>query len=178
MAQPNLKRDADYIFYELTRSICPECRITIDAQILLKQGRVIMRKRCPQHGWFEVLISSDAEMYLDSLRYNKPGTIPLGFSTEVAEGCPRDCGLCPEHKQHTCLGLIEVNSYCNLDCPICFANAQPGFSLSMTRWSACSTVSSNWRETRRSYSSAAASRRSTPTFCRCYAWPRRKASTW
>ena len=127
------KQDADYIFYELTRSICPRCLDPIDAQVLLKGGRVIMRKRCPTHGWFESLLSSDAEMYVDSLRYNKPGTMPLGFSTEVVDGCPLDCGLCPEHKQHTCLGLIEVNSHCNLDCPICFADAQPGFSLSMAQ---------------------------------------------
>ena len=126
-----VKRDADHIFYELTRSICPKCLTTIDAQIILKDGRVIMRKRCRDHGKFEVLISSDSEMYLNSLRYNKPGTIPLGFSTEVVDGCPRDCGLCPDHQQHTCLGLIEVNSHCNLDCPICFADAQPGFSLSL-----------------------------------------------
>ena len=125
------KRDADYIFYELTRSICPRCLEPIDAQILLKDGRVIMRKRCPTHGWFEALVSSDAEMYVGSLKYNKPGTMPLGYSTEVVDGCPLDCGLCPEHKQHICLGLVEVNSYCNLDCPICFADAQPGFSLSM-----------------------------------------------
>jgi hypothetical protein len=92
-----------------------------------------MRKRCKTHGWFNSLISSDSEMYLNSLKYNKPGTMPLGFSTEVVDGCPKDCGLCPEHKQHTCLGLIEVNSHCNLDCPICFADAQPGFSLSMTQ---------------------------------------------
>ena len=127
------KQDADYVFYELTRSICPVCRDTIDAQILLKDGKVIMRKRCKTHGWFSSLISSDSEMYLNSLKYNKPGTLPLGFSTEVVDGCPKDCGLCPEHKQHTCLGLIEVNSHCNLDCPICFADAQPGFSLSMTQ---------------------------------------------
>ncbi len=40
--------------------------------------------------------------------------------------------MCPEHKQHACLGIIEVNSSCNLDCPICFAGSghQPdGFSL-------------------------------------------------
>ena len=128
-----VKRDADYIFYELTRSVCPKCLDTIDAQILLKDGRVIMRKRCGTHGWFESLLSSDADMYLSSLRYNKPGTMPLGYSTEVVDGCPKDCGLCPEHKQHTCLGIIEVNSHCNLDCPICFADAQPGFSLSMAQ---------------------------------------------
>ncbi len=131
MQETRTKQDADYIFYELTRSICPRCLDTIDAQILLQDGRVMMRKRCATHGWFESLISSDAEMYLDSLRYNKPGTMPLEYSTEVVDGCPKDCGLCPEHKQHTCLGLIEVNSYCNLDCPICFADAQPGSSLTM-----------------------------------------------
>ena len=126
-----VKRDADYIFHDLTRSICPKCLTPIDAQVLLKENRVIMRKRCPSHGWFESLLSSDAEMYIASLPYNKPGTFPLGYSTEVVDGCPLDCGLCPEHQQHTCLGLIEVNSHCNLDCPICFADAQPGFSLSM-----------------------------------------------
>ena len=95
MTQVVKRDDADYVFYELTRSICPKCLDTIDAQILLKDGRVIMRKRCPAHGWFEALISSDADMYLESLRYNKPGTMPLGFSTAVVDGCPRDCGLCP-----------------------------------------------------------------------------------
>ncbi len=126
-----IKQDADYIFHELTRSICPECRKVIDAQILLRDNRVYMRKRCPEHGWFEGLVSSDAESYVGSARFNKPGTMPLEFSTEVKDGCPLDCGLCPEHKQHTCLALIEVNSNCNLDCPICFADAQDGFSLTL-----------------------------------------------
>ena len=130
---PQTNPDSGYIFYELTRSVCPVCLEPIDAQILIGDGRVVMRKRCPSHGWTESLISSDAEMYLDSLRYNKPGSTPLGYSTQVVDGCPKDCGLCPEHKQHTCLGLIEVNSHCNLDCPICFADAQPGFSLSITQ---------------------------------------------
>ncbi len=71
-------------------------------------------------------------MYMESLRFNKPGTLPLQTQTEVVDGCPLDCGLCPEHKQHACLALIEVNSNCNLDCPVCFADSghQPdGFSL-------------------------------------------------
>src|SRR6266496_3792789 len=128
------KQDADFIFHELTRSICPECKKVIDAQVILRANRVFMRKRCPEHGWFEGLISSDAESYVASARFNKPGTIPLGFSTEVKDGCPLDCGLCPEHKQHTCLALIEVNSACNMDCPLCFANAgthlaKTGFEL-------------------------------------------------
>ncbi len=125
------KRTADSIFYELTRSLCPECKTLIDAQIHLKEGRVIMRKRCKDHGWFEALISPDAEGYVNSLKYNKPGTIPLEFTTEVKDGCPYDCGLCPEHKQHTCLAIIEVNTGCNLACPTCFANAGAGYNLTM-----------------------------------------------
>ncbi len=129
--KPRVKQDADFIFHELTRSICPECKKVIDAQVIIRDNRVYMRKRCPTHGWFEGIISSDAKMYIDSIGFNKPGTIPLEFSTEVNEGCPLDCGLCPEHKQHICLALIEVNTACNLNCPICFANAGLGYSLTL-----------------------------------------------
>ena len=128
------KLDRPEIFWELTRSICPECRKVIDAKILLVDGRVIMRKRCRDHGSFDALVFSDAELYTRIQRYNKPGTLPLRFATEIRDGCPLDCGLCPDHQQHTCLALIEVNSACNLDCPLCFANAgthlaRTGFQL-------------------------------------------------
>jgi 7,8-dihydro-6-hydroxymethylpterin dimethyltransferase len=121
--------DADYVFYELTRSICPVCRRTIDAKILIRNGKVYMRKRCAEHGSFEALVYGDAELYMSSARINKPGTIPLEFSTEVVEGCPHDCGLCPDHQQHACLGIIEVNSACDMACPLCFSEAGPGFNL-------------------------------------------------
>jgi uncharacterized radical SAM superfamily Fe-S cluster-containing enzyme len=126
-----VKQDADYIFHELTRNICLECKTVIDAQINIKENKVLMRKRCPTHGCFTGIISSDAQMYVDSVKFNKPGNIPLEFSTEVKDGCPLDCCLCPEHKQHMCLALIEVNTACNLNCPICFANAGVGYSLTM-----------------------------------------------
>jgi tetraether lipid synthase len=124
--------DGDGYSLELTRSVCPICKRVIDAELRVRDGRVIMRKRCPEHGPFEALVYSDAKLYLAQQRYNKPGTLPLEFQTEVEDGCPLDCGLCPDHKQHTCLGIIEVNSGCNLDCPICFADSghQPdGFAL-------------------------------------------------
>ena len=81
-----------------------------------------------EHG-FEALVYGDAEMYVNFSKHNKPGTIPLAFGTEIKDGCPLDCGLCPDHQQHTCLGIIEVNSACNMECPLCFASARPGFSL-------------------------------------------------
>jgi tetraether lipid synthase len=123
--------NADYVFHELTRSICPRCRQVIDAHVVLRNGKVYMRKRCPTCGPFEALVYGDAEAYVANARYNKPGTIPLAFGSGVQRGCPHDCGLCPDHQQHVCLGIIEVNSVCNMTCPLCFATAGPGFSLTL-----------------------------------------------
>ena len=131
MNQAIAKADADYVFHELTRSICPECRRVIDAKVVLRDGKVYMRKRCPECGPFEALVYGDADAYTRLARYNKPGTIPLAFDAEIAVGCPYDCGLCPEHQQHTCVGIIEVNSTCDMNCPLCFASAAPGFNLTL-----------------------------------------------
>src|SRR5215831_4499470 len=125
------KVDADYVFYELTRSICPDCRRVVDARIIFRHNKVYMRKRCPACGPCESLVYGDAEAYVANARYNKPGTIPLARGTSTDQGCPYDCGLCPDHQQHTCLGIIEVNSACNMSCPLCFATAGPGFSLTL-----------------------------------------------
>jgi len=51
--KPQQKKDANYVFYELTRSICPVCRKVIDAKILLRDNKVYMSKRCPDCGPFE-----------------------------------------------------------------------------------------------------------------------------
>ena len=128
------RTERESILWEVTRSLCPVCRRVIDAQIHLRDGKVVMRKRCPDHGAFEAVVFGDSDLYTRILGHNKPGTLPLRFQTEVKEGCPLDCGLCPEQQQHTCLALIEVNSACNLDCPLCFADsgthlARTGFQL-------------------------------------------------
>jgi uncharacterized radical SAM superfamily Fe-S cluster-containing enzyme len=136
---PGVKRDREEVFVEYTKSICPLCKVVVDAQVNIRNDKVYLRKRCREHGWFEALVYGDAQAYLESGRFNKPGTIPLTFQTEVRDGCPSDCGLCPEHKQHACLGIIEVNTGCNLDCPICFADSghQPdGYSITIDQCAA------------------------------------------
>ncbi|HUR68459.1 MAG TPA: radical SAM protein, partial [Candidatus Thermoplasmatota archaeon] len=55
--------------------------------------------------------------------------LPQHFQTETKLGCPQDCGLCPDHEQHTCLGLIDLTDACNMRCPTCFANSDTGVML-------------------------------------------------
>jgi len=124
---------APYLFLDVSRSLCPQCRRLVDAQVIARDGRVILRKRCPDHGWTEALLSSDLSWYRHALTYNRPGLLPVRRATEEREGCPFDCGLCPEHQQHTCLAIVEINSGCNLRCPVCFMSAGdvPAYSLGL-----------------------------------------------
>ncbi len=126
MSRPPKQTVRDHVLYGLTRGLCPECRQVVEAQVLIRDGAVYLRKRCPEHGWHEALVSSDADWHLNALKYNKPGAIPYGRSTRTERGCPFDCGLCPEHQQHTCIGVIEITTRCDLDCPTCFADAGGG----------------------------------------------------
>ncbi len=115
----------DYVFLGTTRSLCPACRRVVDAKIIVRGGRVYFRKRCPEHGAVEDFVCSDVA-YFDRHEYSQPARVPRAYGTAADRGCPHDCGLCPEHEQHTCIGLIEVTSNCNLKCPMCFAESGPG----------------------------------------------------
>ncbi len=119
-----------------TQSICPRCKRVLEAELRERHGRVVLSRTCPEHGRFDAVVYGDARRYAEIQRFNKPGESPRSRQTGTADGCPHDCGICPEHAQHTCLGIIEVNSACNLDCPICFADSgtghqRHGFSLSL-----------------------------------------------
>ena len=56
----------------------------------------------------------------------KPGDKPLFNASRTERGCPWDCGLCPDHEQHSCLAIVEINDACNLTCPVCFADSAVG----------------------------------------------------
>ena len=93
------------------------------AKIIFDDGNVYYLKRCKTHGVSKALVSTDIAYYKLAQDYIKPGDRPHVFQTRTEEGCPYDCGLCPDHEQHSCLGLIDVNEACNLTCPMCFADS-------------------------------------------------------
>jgi 7,8-dihydro-6-hydroxymethylpterin dimethyltransferase len=124
-------RERPYLFYDVAISICSTCFRKVDAKILFQDGAVIMTKRCPDHGSESVLIADDVDYYRRSREvFLKRPEQPNRYNTETVWGCPYDCGLCPDHEQHSCVTLVEVTDACNLECPICYAASgpsRPGF---------------------------------------------------
>src|SRR5262245_41433853 len=115
----------DHTFLGTTQSLCPECLDLVRAKIIARRGRVYFEKRCPTHGSREDFGGADAAWY-DRMEFNVPGRMPESFGTTPRRGCPFDCGLCSDHEQHTCIGLLEITSSCNLECPMCYASSGPG----------------------------------------------------
>ena len=123
------RRQAPYVFFGQTTSLCDECLTLVPAKIAIEDGRVYYHKRCRTHGPQKVLVSTDAAYWRLCHDYLKPGDRPLALQTHTERGCPYDCGLCPDHEQHSCLALIDVNEACNLSCPVCFSDSSPQRSL-------------------------------------------------
>lgn len=115
----------DYTFLGTTQSLCPDCLNVVPAKIVSRDGRVYFRKTCPLHGPREDFVCGDVSWF-DRTDFSLPGKVPVSFGAEPQKGCPYDCGLCTEHEQHTCIGLLEITSNCNLECPMCFAVSGPG----------------------------------------------------
>jgi uncharacterized radical SAM superfamily Fe-S cluster-containing enzyme len=124
-----LRRQAPYVFFGQTTSLCDECFALVPAKIVIEEGQVFYLKRCKTHGPRKVLVSTDAPYWRLCYDYLKPGDRPRFLQTDTERGCPYDCGLCPDHEQHSCLALIDVNEACNLTCPVCFSDSSPQRSL-------------------------------------------------
>ncbi|HEY5751226.1 MAG TPA: radical SAM protein [Chryseolinea sp.] len=121
-----------YTYYDFTLSLCPECLKRIDAKIVFEDEKVYMLKRCPEHGASKVIIADDVAYYKNIRNYNKPSETPYTFNTKTHYGCPYDCGLCPDHEQHSCLTVVEITDRCNLTCPTCYAGSSPAYGRHRT----------------------------------------------
>jgi 7,8-dihydro-6-hydroxymethylpterin dimethyltransferase len=119
--------ERSWIYYDYTISLCTDCLRRVSAKIVFENEKVYMIKNCPEHGMEQVLIATDIDYYKRIRNYNKRSEIPLKFNSPTLYGCPYDCGLCPDHEQHSCLTLIEVTDRCNLTCPTCYAESSPHF---------------------------------------------------
>ncbi len=106
-----------------TESLCPACLKRISARRVSENGNVYLEKECPEHGPFKTLIwRGTLQDYIDWGECGEEAVGPLKSITPVRDGCPYDCGLCPEHKANACTMVMNVTQRCNLKCPVCFAS--------------------------------------------------------
>ena len=124
--------ERDYVYYEYTNSLCNECLKVIPAKIIFKNNKVYLLKHCMEHGEQLELLEHDIEYFKNKRKYDKAGNIAV-TQTEVKKGCPYDCGLCPNHDQHSCINLIEVTNKCNMCCNTCYANSGKGEDLPLKK---------------------------------------------
>lgn len=117
------RKAAPYLFLGQTTSLCETCLELVPAKVIGEDDAVYYLKRCREHGVQKTLIANDIAYWKSQRDWLKPGDRPLSAATRTEYGCPYDCGLCPDHEQHSCLAIIEINEACNLSCPVCFADS-------------------------------------------------------
>jgi len=122
----------DYIFVNATTSLCPVCLSRAAAKVVRVKDEIRIFGECKQHGAFDNLLEEDADYYLRRNEFLKAPT-RCQLQTPTKRGCPYDCGLCPDHEQHTCTGLIEVTQACDMGCPVCYASSASGPYLSLKK---------------------------------------------
>jgi len=121
-----MPRTRPYLYYDHVVSLCDEFLRRIEGKLVIRDNTVLMYKWCPAHGQTRVLVASDAAFWrMGRELYIKPPEMPERFNAEMAWGCPYDCGLCPDHMQHSCLTTPEITDHCNLSCPVCYAASGP-----------------------------------------------------
>jgi uncharacterized radical SAM superfamily Fe-S cluster-containing enzyme len=115
-----------------TASRCPVCHAACPAEVWKigdrAKQRVMLRRRCPEHGEAEACISSDARFYW--LAQGDPQNACCGGNACNADDgavrgtLGRNAGA-PSvvEKLSTCLALIEIVNSCNLACPTCYADS-------------------------------------------------------
>jgi len=85
-----------------TKSVCPVCLAELEARIVEREGKIYMDKRCDAHGDFNLFLSHHPHYYRELADFY----FPL-----MERNLPqRDY-------------IVHLTNRCNLNCPICLANA-------------------------------------------------------
>ena len=104
-----------------TQSLCPVCLKRLPARRVPDGDTVRLTRTCPEHGEFREPVWVGEPAMTSWRRPKKPS--PPNPGGAAGKGCPYDCGLCPQHAQHTCTALVEITARCDLGCPVCFASS-------------------------------------------------------
>ena len=120
-----------------TVSLCPECLAYVPALVYERAGRVLMSKRCPEHGTSDALLENNARFYALSNKdrsgrrfaedrvFHIPAFLPGGGGGACC-GPGESCGPTDGTDQllnRTCTVLVEITDACNLACRVCYSES-------------------------------------------------------
>lgn len=107
-----------------TQSLCPVCFARIPAYRVVRGDDICLEKQCERHGGFSTVVWRGVASYRSWVAQCSPlAEDNVTAFSETRKGCPFDCGLCPQHRRSPCCVLLEVTGRCDLNCPLCFADA-------------------------------------------------------
>lgn len=88
-----------------TRGVCPECLSELEATIVKINNQIIIRRKCFARGKMDTVISNNPKEYEELFYYYN--------ELDIIKGQKRIKKRC----------TIFYTNRCNIDCPICFMNA-------------------------------------------------------
>jgi len=94
--------------------VCSKCRAFVPVEHVKRDGKVYLRKHCPDCGPTEVLVSTDVENWQqkrDTWRYEDSDH----------SYCSLNCTEC-SFDHEPAMVFVDVTNRCNMNCPICIAN--------------------------------------------------------
>lgn len=110
------------VLLDRTRAFCPECLAEVDGAYFESDGRVELRRTCPDHGLTVSPFWKDANHYRWVLAVEQTASAS-GDGGCCAPGTP-GCGGDPASRR--CVTVLPITDACNLECPVCFAASGPG----------------------------------------------------
>jgi len=94
--------------------ICANCRKRVAASHVVADGKVYLRKDCPDCGPSENLVSNAAAVWQHKRDL-------WHYEADSSFTCRIDCDSCG-HAHHPRMLFLDVTNRCNMNCPICIAN--------------------------------------------------------
>jgi uncharacterized radical SAM superfamily Fe-S cluster-containing enzyme len=115
-----------------TKSVCPECGMVLVAELRDEGGKVYMDKTCPKHGRYHDVYWSDTELFIRAEKFAHDGIGLINPADKNMKAGEKVYIYIGDEKVEllTCSALanVDLTNRCNMNCPICFANAnQQGY---------------------------------------------------
>ncbi len=97
--------------------VCDKCHQRVPASHSVRDGKVYLTKQCPDCGTTEGLVSNDPATW-----QRKREIWQYDSATSTAHVCHLKCEACC-HPRSLKLVFLDLTNRCNMNCPICVANA-------------------------------------------------------